>query len=172
MFNSKTLLATILVALISFVSANPTSPGDVYSSHLKLFYYAKYAAISTQDAARSVQPNSDVAVNKTDPDVAVEFAVYPGWDMGNPAGISASSVGGTELACLQACLASSTCVSYSYLPYDGGEPATAPACFLKDQLDFSVIQVEPWPVTLGIVGPCGTFNPPGPTNCFTVSITA
>ncbi|KAJ7776279.1 hypothetical protein B0H16DRAFT_1449711 [Mycena metata] len=75
------------------------------------------------------------------PDATNFWAVYPGWDMADGAGISTSTVNGTELACLAACNAGTT---------------LSPSCWLKDELDFSAIQTRGFPITLVILGACGT----------------
>ncbi|KAJ7713291.1 hypothetical protein B0H16DRAFT_1478774 [Mycena metata] len=116
------------------------------------------------------------------PDATNFWAVYPGWDMADGAGISTSTVDGTELACLAACNADPTCVSYSYQPYPAGT-TLSPSCWLKDELDFSAIQTRGFPITLVILGACGTtrallthaslpirsFNVRGPALCFNIA---
>ncbi|KAJ7022337.1 hypothetical protein C8F04DRAFT_1194546 [Mycena alexandri] len=98
-----------------------------------------YLCWREQETARGAQP---------DPDATNFWAVYPGWDMGDPTTITEATSGITEDACLEACSASATCVSYSYDPYPSG------SCWLKDALTFSDIEARTTPFTLGILGTC------------------
>ncbi|KAJ7766122.1 hypothetical protein B0H16DRAFT_1717349 [Mycena metata] len=121
MFNSKALLVGTLAALAAFASANPTNLGD-------------------DTIVRRVQPA---------PDATSLWAVYPGWDMANPAGISSATVAVPGSYC-------TTTLSPS-------------SCWLKDELNFSAIETRGFPITLAILGACGTFNVRGPALCFTVA---
>ncbi|KAJ7881626.1 hypothetical protein B0H13DRAFT_2655684 [Mycena leptocephala] len=142
MFNSKSLLASVLVALLSLASAVPTN--------------------ATDDAAAGVRPA---------PEIGTVFAVYPGWDM-QSGPIMGSSAGVTELACMRSCSNSSTCVSYSYVAFGGNDGSPEASCFLKSAFDFSAIKIRPFDVSVGLIGACGTFALVGPTNCFTVTVPA
>ncbi|KAJ7366104.1 hypothetical protein DFH08DRAFT_1071727 [Mycena albidolilacea] len=115
--------------------------------------------------AANASPSAQLA-----PDVGGVFAVYPGWDMDNG---GATTFGGTELACLQACSASATCVAYAYVPYGGSNtgPGVA-ACNLKTAVTLSAFKTQPNDISVGLIGGCGTFAPVGPTRCFTVTVPA
>ncbi|KAJ6496307.1 hypothetical protein C8R45DRAFT_985550 [Mycena sanguinolenta] len=102
------------------------------------------------------------AMTPRSPDEGTVFAVYPGWDQNDGEGTLIQ--GGTEGACLAACSASSTCIAYSYVPY-----STPPACFLKPVVNLASFSVDSGRVvSTGLVGPCGTFEPIGPTICVTI----
>ncbi|KAJ7868537.1 hypothetical protein B0H14DRAFT_3861460 [Mycena olivaceomarginata] len=106
------------------------------------------------------------------PDIGAVFAVYPGWDMDNGNG-GTTMLGGTELACLQACSASATCFAYAYVPYGGSN--TGPgvsACVLKTAVTLGTFKTQPNDISVGLIGSCGTFAPVGPTSCFTVTVPA
>ncbi|KAF7336465.1 hypothetical protein MSAN_02300700 [Mycena sanguinolenta] len=106
--------------------------------------------------------NAAPAVRRA-PEESTVFAVYPGWDMSNGNAETIAVV--TEATCLQLCAASSTCVAYSYVPYDD---SADPLCNLKSTIDVSTFQVNPdLVVNVGLVGACNTFEPVGPTLCFT-----
>ncbi|KAJ7250466.1 hypothetical protein B0H12DRAFT_1120511 [Mycena haematopus] len=58
----------------------------------------------------------------------------------------------------------STCIAYSYVPY-----GPTPACFLKPVVNLKSFSVDQGRVvSTGLVGPCGTFDPVGPTICVTI----
>ncbi|KAJ7662353.1 hypothetical protein B0H17DRAFT_1093576 [Mycena rosella] len=119
------------------------------------------SAIPTEsgtDAAAAVQPT---------PNIGTTFAVYPGWDMNN--GEIARIMNETELQCLQACSANPSCLAYAYTPYTDASPVQ-PVCFIKNAIDLTTITLQSVDVSVGLIGACGTFNPVGPTNCFTVTV--
>ncbi|KAF7351625.1 hypothetical protein MSAN_01595100 [Mycena sanguinolenta] len=97
------------------------------------------------------------------------FAIYPGWDMNN--GYSAFIANSTESACLQACVATPTCVAYTYAPYSTTTTVNiSPGCYLKSTIDLTKFRVAPGvPSNAGLAGACGTFTPVGPTICDTVT---
>ncbi|KAF7369532.1 hypothetical protein MVEN_00283100 [Mycena venus] len=116
------------------------------------------AAFAVNVAASGVRPA---------PQAGTVFAVYPGWDMDN--GALSTIFNGTELACLQSCSSSATCVAYAYIPYGHGGTDNNPICVLKSTIDLSTFKMQTFDLSVAIVGACGTFKPVGPTICQTVS---
>ncbi|KAJ6559605.1 hypothetical protein B0H19DRAFT_1260319 [Mycena capillaripes] len=102
------------------------------------------------------------------PNAGTVFSVYPGWDMDN--GAVSVLPGGTEQACLKACSLSTACVAYAYGPYSfnliiNGNP---PACILKNSIDMTTFKTQPFDVTMGVIGSCGTISPVGFSRCINV----
>ncbi|KAJ7223476.1 hypothetical protein GGX14DRAFT_558051 [Mycena pura] len=108
------------------------------------------------------------AVPPPDDTVGNIFAVYPGWDMNN--GAASTTHGGSELACLQACSASATCVAYAYVPYGSSVTGPGTACVLKSSFNITTFTRQSFDVSVGLLGACGTFSPVGPTSCYTVTV--
>ncbi|KAF7350033.1 hypothetical protein MVEN_01305000 [Mycena venus] len=118
-----------------------------------------FSVVVANAAAAGIQPV---------PDVGTVFSVYPGWDMDN--GTLETIFNGTELACLQSCASSGSCVAYAYVPY-GNTGTEDPFCVLKNSIDLSTFTVHAGvDVSVGLIGSCGTVTPVGPTICQTVSI--
>ncbi|KAJ6526812.1 hypothetical protein B0H19DRAFT_1275647 [Mycena capillaripes] len=106
------------------------------------------------------------------PDAGTVFAVYPGWDMDNGSYMIIHN--GTELACMQSCRDSESCCAFSYVPYGEGYFGPGPSCFLKNAVTLSTFKRQSSDTSVGLIGPCGTFEPVGPTpsECFTVTVPA
>ncbi|KAJ7920553.1 hypothetical protein B0H13DRAFT_1867468 [Mycena leptocephala] len=103
-------------------------------------------------------PTNAASVVQPAPNAGTVFAVYPGWDMDN--GALQTILNGTELACLQSCSSSATCVAYAYIPY-GNNGTISPICVLKSTVDLNTFKLQPsFDLSVGIVGACGTY-----TNC-------
>ncbi|KAJ7223472.1 hypothetical protein GGX14DRAFT_387789 [Mycena pura] len=100
-----------------------------------------------------------VAVGPTPDAVGNIFAVYPGWDMNN--GGTPTIHGGSELACLQACSASATCVAYAYVPYGSNVTGPGTACVLKNSFNIATFTTQSFDLSVGLLGACGTFSPAG-----------
>ncbi|KAF7368072.1 hypothetical protein MSAN_00873300 [Mycena sanguinolenta] len=114
-----------------------------------------------------------LAVNaKPAPAMGNVFAVYPGWDMTSQAEPSSPIHNLSEMQCLEACYAGASCIAYAYVPY-GGDPhdsnKTPGSCYLKDTIVLTDFVKQSFDVSAGLIGPCGTFSPAGPTTCFTVT---
>ncbi|KAJ7833990.1 hypothetical protein B0H13DRAFT_2328872 [Mycena leptocephala] len=122
-----------------------------------------FVALISVASATPTKPDAEATV--TTPDLGTAFSVYPGWDMDN--GNSQKIINITELACMQLCSTSTSCVAYSYVPYGG-----APDCYLKSSINLSTFKVQTVDVNAGLSGACGTFAPVGPTKCFTVTVPA
>ncbi|KAJ6459607.1 hypothetical protein C8R45DRAFT_1109475 [Mycena sanguinolenta] len=93
--------------------------------------------------------------SKPAPDLGTVFAVYPGWDMDNGNAPPLANV--TEMACMQACGASTSCVAYAYVAYNSfrGPGAT---CYPKTGIDISKFkQQSDADVSTGVIGACGTL---------------
>ncbi|KAJ6472007.1 hypothetical protein C8R45DRAFT_936665 [Mycena sanguinolenta] len=100
-------------------------------------------------------------------DIGSVFAVYPGWDMNNAASVITSGI--TEFECLQSCASSSSCVAFAYVPYGNNVSQGDSTCVLKASIDISTFVAQAFDVSTGIIGPCNTVTPVGPTLCYTVS---
>ncbi|KAF8188270.1 hypothetical protein K438DRAFT_1972456 [Mycena galopus ATCC 62051] len=99
------------------------------------------------------------------PDSGAVFAVYPGWDMDNGGNLMSNI---TEAECLKACSTSPSCLGCTYVPY-GGPGIPPSACYLKDGVDTTTFKQQNYDCSAATFGPCGTFMPPGPTQCYTVT---
>ncbi|KAF8191983.1 hypothetical protein K438DRAFT_1762556 [Mycena galopus ATCC 62051] len=100
---------------------------------------------------------------KPAPEIGNVFAVYPGWDMLSPPESNSPIANQSERQCLEACHTSSTWIAYAYGPY--GDPFTGPgSCYLKDTIVLSDFFQQPFDVSAGLLGPCGTFSP-GQLSC-------
>ncbi|KAF8145683.1 hypothetical protein K438DRAFT_1781688 [Mycena galopus ATCC 62051] len=90
------------------------------------------------------------------PDVGAVFAVYPGWDMDD--GSIGTILGGTELACMQSCSTSATCIAYAYVPYGGANTGPGPACVPKSSINLTTFKTQSFDLSVGLLGGCGTFG--------------
>ncbi|KAJ7673994.1 hypothetical protein DFH06DRAFT_752399 [Mycena polygramma] len=96
------------------------------------------------------------------------FAVYPGWDMDNGQ-TSPTIFNGTEADCAKSCATTAGSKAYAYVPYSGAY-VYGPSCYLKDAVDLSKFVKQPRDTNVGLPGPCGTYQPVGPTECYNVTV--
>ncbi|KAJ6553355.1 hypothetical protein B0H19DRAFT_1377893 [Mycena capillaripes] len=137
----------------------------------KFFHRPTMRSLSTFAALFACFVLAVNATVKPAPEIGSVFAVYPGWDMIATAEPSSPITNGTEIHCLQACQASPACRAYVYVPY--GDPNNADkgpgACWLKDTIILGDFVKPKFVANAGLLGPCGTFSPVGPTSCYNVT---
>ncbi|KAJ6483535.1 hypothetical protein C8R47DRAFT_564384 [Mycena vitilis] len=102
------------------------------------------------------------------PDSEIVFAVYPGWDMDN--GQSSPTIfNSTEADCAKSCATTAGAKAYAYVPYSGAY-VYGPSCYLKDAVDVTKFVKQDRDTSAGLPGPCGTYQPVGPTECYNVTV--
>ncbi|KAJ7084238.1 hypothetical protein C8R44DRAFT_821975 [Mycena epipterygia] len=130
MFNSKSLLASTLVILLSFASATPAKLGT--------------------DASAGVEPA---------PELGTVFAVYPGWDMNNGETTEILNGTELACLQSCSATADCVAYAYSPYS-TGGTGPVQPSCFLKNGLDLSTFQIRTLDLHTGRPTSCFTVTVP------------